>query len=118
MMILFLGDFEVSVLQGISIRSRDDIQDIWKDVKKRTKVVLWCDGLRVKRKRKAQNEDGEEDNKDDVECESRTKRSKKDEEREDVVMNTLKELKEKHGNAYSPMQFRIWSNWKSAFKCR
>ena len=37
------------------------------------------------------------------------KRSKKQEEREDKVRDTLKELKDKHGNSFSPMQFRIWS---------
>lgn len=31
------------------------------------------------------------------------------EKREEQVMDTIDELKEKHGSAYTPMQFRIWS---------
>ena len=30
--------------------SMDDVMDIWKDVNKGTKVILWCNGLRSKSK--------------------------------------------------------------------
>ena len=36
----------------ISIRSRYDVMDIWKDMNKGTKVILWCNGLRSKSKKR------------------------------------------------------------------
>ena len=99
------SDFEVGVIQ--SIRTRDDMIDVWKDVKK---VVLWCNGLRPssrKRKRSPQNEDSDSD--EEREPITKAKRSKKAEEREDKVHDILKQLKEKHDKSFSPMQLRIWS---------
>ena len=107
------SDFEVGVIQGsnvVSIRTRDDMIDVWKDVKKGVKVVLWCNGLRpsiCKRKRSPQNEDSDSD--EEREPITKAKRSKKAEEREDKVHDILKQLKEKHGKSFLPMQLRIWS---------
>ena len=44
------GEFEVGVLQGntvVNLRSKDDVLDVWKEVKKGIKITLWCDGLRI-----------------------------------------------------------------------
>ena len=105
-----VDDFEVGVVQGsnvISIRSRDDVMDIWKDVNKGTKVVLWCNGLRSKSKKRVASDDERDD--DDIDHDFRRKRSRKAEEREDKVSSILKDLKAKHGTKFTPMQLRIWS---------
>ena len=42
------GDFDVGYYQNsivVSIRSPQDIQEIWNDIRKGSSVVLWCDGL-------------------------------------------------------------------------
>ena len=41
--------FDVGYLQGsngISMRSKEDLVDVWGSIEKGTKVILWCDGLR------------------------------------------------------------------------
>ena len=104
-------DFEVGVVQGnsvVSIRSKEDMMDVWKDIRKGTKVVLWCDGLRAtKRKRQTPQMDEEDSDEEGGIC-IKPKRAKM-EERENKVHDIIKELKEKHGNSFSPMQLRIWS---------
>jgi len=40
---------------------------------------------------------------------SKTKKANRKEEREDKVSDTLNQLREKHGNSFTPMQCRIWS---------
>ena len=104
-------DFDVvGVLQGtnvVSIRNVEDMKDVWSDIKKGIKVVLWCDGLKMsKRKRKPVSGD---DSDDDFELTPKTKRAKKVEEHEDAIRDSLKELKDKHGHSFTPMQFRIWA---------
>ena len=42
-------DFDVRYYQSntiVSIRSPQDVMEVWSDVKKGNKVVLWCDGLK------------------------------------------------------------------------
>lgn len=102
------GDFDVGlIVQGnvIAIRSIHDLKEFWLDVKSGKKVMLWCNGLKEANKRK-QSESS------DSEIPSAKKLKKKrlsSEEREEHVMDTIEELKEKHGSSYTPMQFRIWS---------
>ena len=31
----------------INIRSADDLREVWSSIQKGTKIVLWCDGLKV-----------------------------------------------------------------------
>ena len=108
-------EFEVGVVEGsniVSIHSREDMMDVWNDIKKGTKKILWCDGLRStrhKRKQPSQPSHTDEDDSDEDFENPKAKRAKKMEERENKVHDTLKELKEKHGHSFSPMQLRIWS---------
>lgn len=84
-------NFDVGVVQGsnvVSIRTKEDLMDVWNDIKKGNKVILWCDGLRPKRpKLKSQTEDSDEE---DIKLKRKT--SKKAEEREEKVHNTLKKV--------------------------
>ena len=49
---IVLSEFDVGFFSAsgilISIRNPVDLADIWADIKKGNKVVLWCDGLKVK----------------------------------------------------------------------
>lgn len=45
------GDFDVGYCQAttvVSIRSPQDVMEVWNDMKKGVKVVLWCDVLNLK----------------------------------------------------------------------
>ena len=113
-------DFDVGFMNGnsvISIRNQEDLSEIWVDLCKGKKVMLWCDGLNVdsvtgKRKR-SPGLDGNETDEESCESEKTVSKKKKrscaQDEREEQVKDTIDKLREKHGTRYSPMQFRIWS---------
>lgn len=101
----------------ISIRNQEDLSEIWIDLCKGKKVMLWCDGLNVdsvtSKRMWSPGLDG--NGTDEESCESEKTVSKKkqrlcaQEEREEQVKDTVDKLREKHGTRYSPMQFCIWS---------
>ena len=104
-------EFDVGYYQGstvISIRSAEDINEVWQELKKGSKVVLWCDGLRESdksRKRKRVSSDSESD---DCETEPAKKTpisQEKEKEEEDLV----RKLKAKHDLRYTQMQYRMWA---------
>ena len=98
----------------ISIRNQEDLSEIWVDLCKGKKVILWCDGLNVdsvasKRKR-TPGLDGNETDEESCESEktvSKKKQSCAQDEREEQVKDTIDKLGEKHGTRCSPMQLRI-----------
>ena len=93
--------------QVVIIRTSEDMDDIWKELKKGNKALLWCDGLKSdsapcrKRGRVADDEE------DIDQLAATTKKSK--EVKEDKVKDIIQELKDKHGSKYNQMQYRIWS---------
>lgn len=121
------SDFEVGYLQGsnvVTIRNKDDLVEVWSNVKKGTKVILWCDGL--KKKSASGGKNGQELTEDDEEIQEvrrRRKRAKSDEEdgqirkkrkknedKDKKVQATIDLLNENHGDkAYTPMQYRVWT---------
>ena len=106
------GDFDVGYLQGssiVSIRSKEDLLEIWAGLMKGANTILWCDGLKKSSSKRARSGDYSSDDEPDETCKVAKKR-KKDEEKEDKVHATMKELKEKNGEAaYTSMQYRIWA---------
>ena len=83
---------------------------------KGTKVTLWCDGLQSAhsgaasgtskaRKRKQQQDDASNDESDA----ETTKKKSKVEEKDDKIQKIIQDLQGKYDKAYSPMQYRIWS---------
>ena len=118
------SEFDVGFVSGtsvISICNPADLAEVWMDIKKGHKVVLWCDGLKVKsssstavttRRRPARESDRDESDEDTDVVQRGQKKKKKlsaQEEREEKVQRTIQKLKEKHGSSYTPMQIRIWS---------
>ena len=116
------SDFDVGYVCGnsvISIRNPDDLAEIWLDItERRNKVVLWCDGLKMKdssggatssRRRQATGSESDEEEEIQAKSQKKKKKSSAQEDREEKVQTTMEQLKEKHGTVYTPMQLRIWS---------
>ena len=48
------GSFEIGYIHSthiVTIRKIEDLMDFWKEIKRGQKDILWCDGLKVRRKR-------------------------------------------------------------------
>ena len=111
------GDFDVGFLQGstvVNIRSSEDLDEVWNDIRKGRTIVLWCDGLKEMtskaRKRKQQADDSEDDFDEDADIgKTSCKKRKVSEVCERKVDETLEKLREKHGNSFTQMEYRIWS---------
>ena len=80
------GDFDVGYIQSnsvVTLRSSEDMQEIWNTLSKGTKVTLWCDGLRGSssnknsRKRKQHKSDDSEDGDSGAEFSSKFRKKKK-----------------------------------------
>ena len=94
------GDFDVGYVQNnsvVTLRSHEDIHEIWSTLSKGTKVILWCDGLRetsskssTSRKRKHQRGDDSED--DDSDAESSNTSKNKHEERDKEIQRLINSL--------------------------
>lgn len=110
------GNFDIGYLQSntvtvISIRSKDDMAEIWASLKRGTNVTLWCDGLKVtagvatsKQKMPLQaysDSDLDSGDEDNPPSKKKTK--------EDRVQKIVEELKKQHGEKYTMMQFRTWA---------
>ena len=101
------SEFDVGYVSGtniVSIRSGEDLMEIWSCLLKGEKIVLWCDGLSSGGSRKRKTTDSDSD-----ECESRPSAKKKTHDREDRVQDVLDSLKKEHGDKFTVMQYRIWS---------
>ena len=46
-----VGCFDIGYLQGsntITLRNKEDIVEVWANIKKGKNIMLWCDGLKKK----------------------------------------------------------------------
>ena len=114
--IIIRGDFDVGYYQAstiVSIRSPQDVREIWSDVKRGVKHVLWCDGLKErntvlsKTRKRSKKKDSESDSDEDV-VETVTNKKKKQTRKDEKLEEIVTDLKEMHGQQYTPMQYRIW----------
>ena len=114
--ILMLGIIKLPLSSVVSIRSTQDVIEVWNDVEKGVKVVLWCDGLKESnltkaksRKRSKNRIDSDSDSDEDVIVTSgRSASKKKKSDKDEQLEKTVNELKELHEQQYTPMQYRIW----------
>ena len=115
------GSFDVGYLQNttvVSIRNEEDLAEIWTSLCKGKSIMLWCDGLKQPasettsgRKRPRQpSPDSDLEGGSEEEDAVQTKHKKK----EDQVTNTIADLKKRHGESYTTMQYRIWSEMKAS----
>lgn len=101
--------FEIGYIHSthvVIIRKIEDLMDFWKEVKRGQKDILWCDGLKVQRKRSSSCSVNDDDNDDDNVT---IKKRKKDEEREGRVSKVIEQLKERHKDKFTVFQLRIWA---------
>lgn len=121
--------FDVGIVSGatsvISLRTKDDLNDFWGDVRLGKKVMLWCNGLKTAAYKKAKSNkrkpdddfeeilQSEESDQDDfpllVQPTRKKRRNAAKEEREGRVQDTIQTLKDKHSGNFTPMQIRIWA---------
>ena len=100
-------DFDIGYLQNttvISIRNKEDLDEVWDQIKNGKNITLWCDGLKTtlstSRKRQL-DEDSDDETSESGGGKSSKRRKKKNKWR--------RLLKEKNaGSVYTPMQYRIW----------
>ena len=105
--------FDVGYVQGsnlIRVRSKDDLSEMWSEIRKAKNVCVWCDGLiessSKKRSRKRKNSDDEDSDEDST----RTPKSKKKRvEMDEKVQEKVDTLNGKHGPKFTFMQIRIWA---------
>ena len=114
-----IDNFDVGYYQAatvVTIRSPQDVMEVWNDVKKGVKVVLWCDGLKESnsttakpRKRSKKMIDSDSDSDEDaVVTSGRSAKKKKKSDNDEKLEKIVNELKELHEQQYTPMQYRIW----------
>ena len=105
------SEFDVGFISGtnvVSVRSEEDLAEIWSNQLKGDRIVLWCDGLAcsgpVHKRKKITGSDS-----DDSDAAPNPKLKKKTRDREDRVQDILDKLKKQHGDRFTIMQYRIWS---------
>lgn len=108
------SSFDVGFIQGnsaVSIRSNENLVEIWDLVQKGKNIVLWCDGIVLAKENRKRSARVDSDDDSEIEQKRRSKKKKKDDSViEDKVEEMVQKLKAKHGNTtYTQMQYRIWS---------
>ena len=103
-------DFDVGYISGINanvvtIRSREDLTEVWREVYKGSKIMLWCDGLKGAGKSRKRKKKITSDSESEDDCPKKTAKQKQ----EEKVEKCVNILKEKHGTTFSQMQYRIWA---------
>lgn len=102
------SDFEVGYHHSnnlVTFRKSEDLVDIWNDIKKGQKHVLWCDGLKIRDLKRKKSNSNDSDNED----EKGSKKRKTVDDKEERVGQVIDQLKRKHGDNYTHFQFRILS---------
>ena len=105
--------FPVGYMKGstkVSIRSLADVADIWTHLKRGDQIVLWCEDVRRKTSHLAELSGSESDE----ETSKKRKRSKKRklsalDEKKKKELKTFCTLREKHGDHYTTIQYRLWA---------
>jgi hypothetical protein len=110
---IMVHDFDVGFIQGahvVRIRSKDDLSEMWSELKLKSNVSLWCDGLvspknssRNKRKLSAMSDDESDD---EPIPKHRKKRASVDTCSE-RVQELIDKLQKNHGSKFTTMQVRI-----------
>ena len=89
-------DFDVGYLQNstvISIRSTDDLLEVWENIRRGKNITLWCDGMKSASGKRLL--DADSDNESEVGRRVKPAKRKKHEEKEDQVDNIISDLKKK-----------------------
>lgn len=106
--------FPVGYFKGTTkvwIRSENDIQDVWSFINKGENVSLWCHGVsESSRMVEVVSSENEEDY-----CAKKPKRKRRRKstiswkEKNDNVEELVTELRQKHGDRFTTIQYRLWA---------
>jgi len=100
---LLIGYFKGST--KITIRTDADIADIWEYVRKRNQRSLWC--------QENYSSDNSSESEEELPPKKRCKGTKKKlfslEKKSNRVEGLIHTLKEKHGDEYTTIQYRLWA---------
>ena len=104
-------NFSVGYIKGstkLSIRSCEDIEDIWSSVSRGENVTLWCDKVRDS------IDDASGSDSDDPDITRKSKGNKKQkmsalEAKNERIEGIVASLREKHATAYTTIQYRLWA---------
>ncbi len=113
-------EFDIGYEEGkgtvvVSIRSSDDLCELWSTIQKGKSITLWCNGLKKVSQNKylSTSEYSDDDEPEETSKKSskpKKKKRKEVDDRNEAVESTVEELKELHEKSgYTPMQFRIWA---------
>ena len=109
------GDPDCGYFKGqtrLWIRDDADVKHVGTIFSKGNTCTLWCDAASlVAKKRKQRRESAESsDEESDRECKGKPPQKKSAlEERKERVEEVKSELREKHGDSYTPLQYTLWA---------
>ena len=102
------NDFDVGYQQGnvtVSIRSADDLSELWSSIIAGKNVILWCDGLRrpIQSKRSIGEYSDDDTDSEELPRKNRTSKPRKKKKKEvdyrkEAVEQTIEELKRVHSS--------------------
>ena len=116
----------------MTIRSKEDLLEVWSNMKKGSNIILWCDGLKksISESKKGAISISSDSSEDEEEIQETVKRKrkrprkqtkkgmvrqgrkeKKDEDKDKKKMQTrIDQLTAQHGDkTYTPMQYGMWA---------
>ena len=111
-------EYDVGFIDGsaaVTMRTTEDVTEVWINILKGQKVTLWCDGLKSKDATNAKCSSYQGGNNDGNSFTLEKGRSQKkrkvddNEEHQSKVDEVFQDLKKNHGESYTRMQLRIWS---------
>ena len=125
------SSFDIGYIQRshtVTIRSKEDLLEVWSNMKKVSNIILWCDGLKsTSESKKGATSSGSSEDEEEIQETVKRKgrgqrkqtkkrmvrqgrKEKKGEDKDKKVQATIDQLTAKHGDkTYTPMQYRVWA---------
>ena len=88
--------------------SDDDVKEFLSILKEKPECVLWCMGRSTKKRSRDHRNSSEESDA----CHEVTRKSKKKmtyEDKQEMVDDTVDELRSKHGTKFTSLEYRVWT---------
>ena len=105
-------DFDVGFYRGnkqVWMRSDNDVKEFLSILKEKPECVLWCMGRSTKKRSRDHRNSSEESDA----CHEVARKSKKKkttyEDKQEMVDDTVDELRSKHGTKFTSLQYRVWA---------
>ena len=105
------ADFDVGYFEGtkrIWIRTNEDLNKLLQSIRTKS-ITLWCTGRKRGDKRGRVTSGSSSDSEEDFHRKRKKKKKGAQEERNDRVDELVDELRDKHGESFSNLQYRVWA---------